>query len=558
MEDIEEIRTTDEWDLYQKAVDYMLNYDLYEDSNRNYRMYNGDQWHGIKLKGVEKVQLNFIKPIVDYKTTVINQNLWGIVYSSENFDDEEFKPLADKLCELLNKRANQIWERTKMDEKIRLESLDSAINDEGINYTYWNEKDKLIENETLDKVDVYYGDEKSSDIQSQPYILIRKRMPVVNARQIAEEKGLSKEEIELIVGDDDNIHNIGDNNQFEQDSVCTIITKMWRENGTIHYSKATRLVRLEKDKDTKLKKYPLAHFPWSPKKGQARGEGAVRNLIGNQIEVNKTLMRRSIVVRNTAFPQRIVQIDNIVNPQEIDAIGATIKVEGATNVNEAFSMTSPQQMSSDVEQLQNDLIEITRTLENASDVASGSTKNDNASGKAILAIQNASQQTLNGQLSGLKDFVEQIAIIWLDMILTYGKDLTLQDEQTDTVTGETTYYNVKIPNSALKALRANVKIDITPISSYDQYAQELSLENLLKAGWFAPDKIDQLEMYVKALPDRSAMPKKKLEELIKTARAKQEYINQLDAQVQTMYNDANTYLDRESQNFQEVTMPQMA
>lgn len=548
MEDIEELITTDEWDLYQQSVDYMLLYNLYEDSNRNYRMYNGDQWYGLQTQGIEKVQLNFIKPIVDYKTTVINKNLWAIVYSSENYDKMEFKPLADSLCELLNKRASKIWERTKMDHKIRIESLDSAINDEGINYTYWNDKDKLIENEVIDKTDIYYGNEKSSDIQSQPYILIRKRIPVINAREMARALNVPEEKIKLILGDDDNLHNIGDNNQWEKDAVCTIITKLWKQDGKIHYSKATRLVQLVKDTDSGLNYYPIAHMTWSPKKGQARGEGIVRNLISNQIEVNKTLMRRAIVAKNTAYPQKIINMDYIQNPNAVDNIGATIKVYGTTNVTDAFSTTKPQQMSNDVTQLQNDLIEISRTLENASDVANGSTDPKSASGKAILAIQNASQETLNGQQSALKDFIEQIAVIWLDHIITYGKDLVLQNEIEDPMTGEKQIQNVKIPNSALKALKASVKIEVTPVSSFDQYAQELSLENLLQGGWFSPEKIDQLKLYVDALPNKSAMPKQKIQEIIKKEKAKQLYIQQVNAQTQLMYQQANQYIDSANQD----------
>ena len=38
MEDIEEVRKTNNWELYQHSVNYMSTLDLYEDSDRNYRM----------------------------------------------------------------------------------------------------------------------------------------------------------------------------------------------------------------------------------------------------------------------------------------------------------------------------------------------------------------------------------------------------------------------------------------------------------------------------------------------------------------------------------------
>ena len=157
MEDIEEVRETNNWELYQQSVNYMSTLDLYEDSDRNCRMYNGNQWQGVKVENVEPVQLNFIQTIVDYKISVINENAWGIVYSSENFEDKEFKKTADDLCSLLNLRATKIWKRNKMDSLVRQVSLDSAVNDEGVLYSYYDVKDKEVKDEILDKVDIYYA-----------------------------------------------------------------------------------------------------------------------------------------------------------------------------------------------------------------------------------------------------------------------------------------------------------------------------------------------------------------------------------------------------------------
>ncbi len=42
----------------------------------------------------------------------------------------------------------------------------------------WNDEYKMPDVEGLNKTDIYFGNENNSDIQSQPYILIKKRMPV--------------------------------------------------------------------------------------------------------------------------------------------------------------------------------------------------------------------------------------------------------------------------------------------------------------------------------------------------------------------------------------------
>jgi hypothetical protein len=555
MDSIDEIKKTDTWQLYEKSVNFLSLFNVYDDTDKNYRMYNGNQWEGLIVKDVEPVQLNFIQPIVNYKVGVVNNNLWGIVYSSENYEENEFKPIADELCKLLTLRAAKIWERTKMDRKVRAIAADSCINDEGILYSNFDAKSKLIDNEILNKTDVYFGNENSWDIQSQPWIIIRKRMPVAQVREMAEKLGCSKDDIKLIVGDNYDLNrSAGEQSKHELDDMCTVLTKLWKEDGKVFYEKSTQCVELQKKKNSGLSRYPVAHYIWSEKKGFSRGEGVVRNLIANQIEVNKTLMRRAVVTKNTAFPKKVYNADVITNPAAIDSVGGKIRVNGnVQDVRNAFMMIDPAQMSPDVSALQQDLIETTRLLENAGDITTGSVNPEQASGKAILAVQNASQQSLNPQVQGLKDFIEDVALIWLDIIVTYMQDgMVLQTEiDEDPQTGEKMYQNVKVPASALKALKASVKIEITPMSVYDEYAQELAVEGLLKQGWFAPNNLEQLDFYIDVLPAKSVMPKQIIKKRIQKEREKQERIAQIDAQTQLMYQQANQFLGMDPESQQE-------
>lgn len=554
--DLKELKETEVWQLYQRGKSYLYMMNVYSDTDKNHRMYNGNQWEGLKIKSIEPVQLNFIKPVVKYKVAVINQNLWGIVYNPDNFE-EDFRDTASQLCKLLNLKAANIWEKDRMDIKIRKISKEAAINDEAPMYLRYDNDKKMPISEKISKNDIYYGDENNSEIQTQPYILIRQRKSVIEARNLAASEGVPKEELEKIIGDNQTWEEAGDQAKYEVDDKVTIITKFYKNNGKVYYTMATRYLDIIKDENSGLTRYPIAHMLWEDKEGSARGEGEVRNLIANQIEVNKTLMRRALVAKQTAYPQKIVNVDAIENPSAVDTVGGTIKVKGkqVEDVKKMFAITQPMQMSSDVELLQNDLIKTTRELAGAGDITTGAVNPETASGKAILAVQNASQQPLVEQMASLKDFIEQISLIWLDMIITYNPNgLILQDKSINQITGEETITPIKVNEEALTKLKASVKIDITPISAYDKYAQELSMENLLKGGWFSPQKIGQLETYVEALPDNSTMPKQQLLELIKKVKAKQEYIAQIQAQMQMQTQRANQFL----QNDPDAQASQMA
>ena len=547
--DLEELQQTDIWELYERSRNYCRMINMFTDTDKNYRFYNGDQWEGLKIKGIEPVQLNFIKPIVKYKVGNINSNLWAANFSSENFENKDFRKVAEKTCEMLNKKASKVWEKDSLDLKIRKVTKDSAINGEGIMYVHYDVENQTPVNEIISKNDIFFGNENDSDIQRQPYILIKQRLPVIEVQELARIEGVSEEKLKMIIGDNDTFEESGEASKLEKDNMCTLVTKLYKENGTVHFAKTTRYLDIKEDTDSGLKLYPVAHMIWEEKEGSARGEGEVKHHIPNQIEVNKTIMRRLITVKNTAYPQKVVNTDKVINPSAADQVGATLKTKGGMSVEDVrniFAHIQPAQMSVDVEKVQNELISITRELAGAGDIATGDVNPESASGKAILAVQQAAQQPLVEQLSELKTFIEDLIRIWLNMFIVYSEEgITLEDMTTDPNTGEEVTELVTVPQTVMEELQATVKVDITPKGAFDKFAQEVSLENLLKAGYFSVQRLPELEVYVKLLDDDSVMPKAKLEEAIELMKEEQRKIAMINAQARIMQQNANQFLNED-------------
>ena len=229
--------------------------------------------------------------------------------------------------------------------------------------------------------------------------------------------------------------------------MVSIVYKMYRKDGTVHYSIATRLCDIAEDIDTGLSLYPIAHFNWEEKEGSARGEGEVRYLIPNQIEVNRTEVRRVLTVKYQAYPQKVVDVTKVANPQALNTVGGIIKTQGSTvdDVHKIVGTIPPAQMSPDVKQLQEDLIQVTRDLAGAGDTATGQVDPESASGRAILAVQQASQAPMTEQKESYKNFVEDIARIWLEYIIVYSVDgINLEEKVTDPRTGEEIVRIVKV------------------------------------------------------------------------------------------------------------------
>lgn len=542
---IEEIKETPIWTLYEKGRNYHRMTGIYTDTDRNYRMYNGNQWGGAKLGDVEPVQKNFIKPIVKYKVSVIHDNLYAVNYSCENFENAEFFKESERYCDMLNRYARRIWEKDKMDFKGRRITKDSAINDEGIMYVNFDQEKMMPVNEIVKKNDVYYGNENDDEIQQQPYILIRKRMPVVNAIDLALSLGLSEEKTAFIIGDTDNFEESGEAAKLEVDNMVTIIYKMYKMNGTVHFAVSSRWIEFAEYVDTGLSLYPVAHFNWEEKEGSARGEGEVRYLIPNQIEVNRTEVRRVLTVKYQAYPQKVADKSKIANPSALNTVGGTIMTNGqpVEDVRKIVGTIPPAQMSPDVVKLQEDLINVTRDLSGAGDTATGQVNPESASGRAILAVQQASQAPMTEQKESYKNFIEDLARIWLDYLIVYSADgVNMEESITDPQTGEETVQLVKVPQATLEQLKASVKIDVTPKGVYDKFAQEQTIENLLTAGFFTAQRVSELETYASVLDDDSVAPKVKILEAIEHMKEEQRKIAMLDAQAQIMQQRANQFL----------------
>lgn len=539
----DEENVTQVWRDYQKGVMYNRSKGLYTRTEQNYDFYYGDQWRNAKLGDIQPIVQNIIKPIVKYKLGVIYQNHYEIVFNPNTYTTQEEGFMIDELCKVLNKHIAKVWELQQADKKIREASKDSCINDEGILHTYF---DKEIVPEVIDKNNIYYGNENSSDIQSQPYIIITYRLPVTEVRQIAEGLEIPDEKINLILPDSETNEQAGYKGITDEvNPMCLVLLKYYKKDGKVFYTRTTKYVELEKEEPTNMNLYPIAHYNWEEKKGSARGIGAVACVIPNQIEINKIDARRALSVKMGAFQKLVYNEDLVQNAKAITSVGGAIKIKGGATVDDvrkAVGYISPSSMSSDATNLSTEMKQNTRDLEGAGDTATGNVDPTQASGRAILAVQQASQQPLSEQVENYKTFVEDIARIWFDMWKAYEiNGMNVMFEQKDSE-GNIVEQPGIIPYEQLEQLEPNIKVDITPKTPYDIYAQEQSLENL-----FLSDKIT-FEEYVEALPEGSAMPKTVLEKIIKRRKENQAKLTEMQMQANELSSAMNQVMSEQEQN----------
>lgn len=512
---MKEITNTSIWELYQRGIDYINKINLTNKTDKCHRMYNGDQWYGLKSGGEDLPTLNFIKGVVKYKVSTVAQNTMSAVYTPIGKRDDA----AVEACEALNTHFQMMWERAKMDKHSWTIVKDACIGADA--YIYFGGAD-VSQAQLINNVNVLLGDEQNSDMQQQPYILLVERLFVKDIRKEAERNGVKKDDIDLIVSDEELSHQLGDKQELDYSTdggKCTSVLYMYKdEEGFVHFAKSTKHVVYKPDEKIVAKlangepstvgltMYPIVNFTWEDKKGSARGCGDVEHLIPNQIELNKTLARRAIAIKQCAFPKIAYMESAISNPEQLEQIGAKIGVKdgNAQNVQNLITYLNPSVVSPDAKNFTDELITATKELAGAGDVATGQVDPTQASGAAIIASRDQAALPLNEQVARYRQFVEDVAVLWYDIWKAYNPNGLEIESENEMGNVETQI----IPPEILDSMMINVRIDVSQNNPFSKYAQEQAIMNL-----FTTQAISFEEM-VEALDDDAVAPKGKLQDII--------------------------------------------
>lgn len=500
--------TTTAWQEYRRGIEFKRKIDYYNTVDENYRYFQGDQWGDTRSEGLPTPVFNIIKPVILYKVSMIMQNETKIMYNTENSIDKDY-PHLNRVTHLLSQYSETLWDKLKMDYNNEMLLQEGALTGNGFAYFYIDEDTGEIKMEVVDGTNIYPANPNVPSVEAQPYVTIAFRRSVAEVRE--EAKAFGFKEPDLITSDNDTKEIAGDAGKIEiEDSeMCIVLLKMWKDKktGTVHYSKSTQSCEYVKDIDLKIKRYPLAMFTWENKKNCFFGLSDVTGLIPNQDYINTIAAMIMASTTFTAFPKMVYNEDYVDNPN--NQIGVAIGVNGSNMpINDVISYISPKSTSTDVFNMFDRTIDLTRDLMGANENAMGDIDVSSTSGKAILAVLEQTARPLESIQRRFYNYLEDVAMIWAELWrVTSGKAkaVTVKDEN-----GETKVYYIS--SKAFQKLMLNTRIEIGPSNRWSQVTMLKTLENLLTGGYIP------FEWYVKLLPDNSGIPRDRLLELMETSQ----------------------------------------
>ena len=480
------------WDMYQKGLQFNTQINLDETVQVNENFVIGKQWEGVASNGLPTPQINILKRVALFTiASIVSDNVKVTAAALANtVGTMEYK----ETVRYVNDEFEAIFERNKIPSLVREFARNAAVDGDGCIYTYWDadaetgqEAKGQICSEIVENNRVYFGNPSDVRVEEQPWIIIAKRMPERNARILARNNGavgwrrISASPDESTATDDVKWN----------DELVTVLYLFWRDDDTGEiwsYCSAER-AEIEAPKSLGITHYPITWLCWDNVKDCYHGQAMITGLVPNQIAINKTHALTQVSMMNMAFPSKVYDKTRIA--KITNQVGAAYGVNGS--VDNAMKVVEGANISPQVFQYIQSLIEQTEQSLGATSVALGDTRPDNTS--AIIALQRAASTPSELTKQNIYTAIEDLARIYLDFMGSYYGvryvDRPIKERERQAImfaqqANPDIEMKEEVPElfdfSTLKEHPVTIKLDVGASTYYSEIASIQTLENLLMQG----------------------------------------------------------------------------
>lgn len=485
---------------YKKHMGFLDNWPMYE------RFKASDQWGPVtqKTKNLPRPVFNIIEYIQNHKvSTVMNENIKMIFSSQEFADPTDFAdPLdqvkaqkAEEASDNFTRYSDVVWEQIKQDQ-INEEALESASNlGTGIWHYYWDNSITRghitaytgdMCGETLDPMNVFFGNPQQLNVQKQPYIIISSREMLSTVKEVAEKNKLSKEMIAQIKPDKDTQDQGYDRAKVELtgSQKVTVLTKYWKKEGKVFFTKVCSGIVIFPETSTEMKLYPIVVMQWERRKRSIFGVGDTEGIIPNQKEINMLLAMQALSVRLTAWPKLIYR-PGAIDPNKItNSAGEMIEDRSAPGMGDGVKYLHPPSPSGAVPGIIESYMEYTKSLSSAQDASTGDISSGKLNASAIMLLQKAAGIPIESIKKRFYQAMEDVGRIWEEfwkVKYNLPRNVVFEDDDGNK-------FSKEFKGSDYKDIDLHLKIDIGPSSVYSEQLMMASLDNMLAAGHITFDQ----------------------------------------------------------------------
>ena len=532
------------WNDWQKGLEYQKKLNLKSTCEQCVDFYEGRQWPQAteRTKNLPRPVINITKFIVNGKKSNILSSKISMIYKPLIYDKAEEQTATEGATAFTN-FANHIKKEIKQEDLDNKAILDGLKKGTYIYHYFWDKEKKTgmakfdggLNGQIIDCLSVVFANPKQKDEQKQKWIIIQSRENVETLKKLGEKNGLSQVELELIRADDDSEKNY-DGEEQEGEEYATVLTRYFRKDGEVYYTKSIKQIiiqdetpltpdasevtldiddegktnedneEIDQDKPIveqfKMTLYPIVVAAYDEREKSIYGIGEVEQLIPIQRSINFNYAMMQMASQNMGFP-KVVLSPLALRGKKITNTPGEIITDYSPQFN-GIKYLNPPTFSSTPLTIADKLIEVTRTVTGATEVANGEVLGANMSGSAIVALQTQAKVPIEDMQKRFWRVHEKIARVWEQFFKGYYRfDIPYIVENDENQ--EAAMFN----GSRYQDMDFETTIDVGAGSAYSESLSITLLENALQRQDITFDEF--IDLY----PDNAMPFKAQLKEMRK-------------------------------------------
>ena len=534
------------WNEYQQGLNYFKKRGLDKEWEDCENFYEGNQWPQAtkRTKTLPRPVINVCAMIADNKKAgILSGNLKMVYQPAEMFGEyfekaEQGADLFTRFAEYVSKELKQ----TNLDDEAQSYATQLGTY---IYHYYW---DTTISGgmqtpyvgglraEMIHPKNCIIHNPMEYDIQKQKYVIIASCEPLDSVKKLAKKNGIREWDL---IGKDTDM----DNSDELEISVCTVLTKYYRENGKVVWVKSTKESLItnptywepdigkvkfdeiktdeeevaepdkgQKETDGYFRKqlYPIV-FKWHKKrKNCAYGIGEIAQSIPNNRAINFNLAMMLLSTQQTAWPKIIQKYGALANQQITNEPGEVV-TDNTKGQGWGVKYLETQGFNSQALLLTDKIIDLTRATTGSTEVVTGEVLGANMAASAIIALQNQAKKPIEMYQKGLAKTYEDIGKIYEQFFKYYyndGRMFSYNDEDNN-------QYVAQMYGGDYQNIDYSLQIEVGQAGTYSDSLAVSLLDNLRASQTIDDD--DYIELYPDNImtfkPKLKKIRQRKLEEL---------------------------------------------
>lgn len=532
------------WNDWQKGLEYQKKLHLKDVCETCVDFYEGRQWPQAteRTKNMPRPVINIVKFIINGKKSNILSSKISMIYKPLIYGEEQQQLATDGATAFTN-FANHIKKEIKQEDLDSKAILDGLKKGTYIYHYFWDTEKKTgmakfdggLNGQVIDLLSIVFANPKQKDEQKQKWIIIQSRENVDTLKKKAKENGLNTAEIDLIRADDDSEKNY-DGEEQDGEEYATVLTRYFRKNGEVYYTKSTQKVIVQdetpltpdaskvnieiddegktnedqedvgQDKPVmeqfKMTLYPIIVASYDEREKSIYGIGEAEQLIPTQKSINFNYAMMQMASQNMGWPKVKVR-PNALRGKQITNTPGEVLTDYSPDFN-GIAYMNPPAFSNTPLTIADKLLEVTRVVTGATEVANGEALGANMSGSAIVALQTQAKVPIEDMQKRFWRVHEKIARVWEQFFKAYYRfDIPYVIENDGQQ--ESAIFN----GSMYQDMDFETTIDVGAGSAYSESLSITLLENALQRGDITFDEF--IELY----PDNAMPFKAQLKEIRK-------------------------------------------